>query len=105
MSNSPTKRISPKDVPAEAVERVVRTRLLPDYGDVLIDREPAGWSTASSMWRYALKLEGAVDGTRHFARYDTAAMEGEQLANRKQTRLLYVEDGTASLLVDYRPSR
>jgi hypothetical protein len=102
MEDRRTRRISPQDAPAEAVERVARLRITPEHGDVVVVREPAGWSTGASMWRYSLKIQGSQDDARKFARYDSAAIEGEQIAQRRERRLLYVEDGTVTLLMDYR---
>jgi hypothetical protein len=102
MEDRRTTRISPQDAPAEAVERVAKLRIAPEHGDVVITREPAGWSNTVSMWRYALTIDDSPDSARQFARYSSAAVEGEQLAQRRRSRLLYVEDGTVALLMDYR---
>ena len=104
MSKKPTKRIAPIDDPAEAVERISGGRIIREPGDVVIRREPAGRLDTMSMWRYALTFTG-VDTTKYFARYETAAMEGEQAAHRSRARLIYVEDGSESVLMDYRPAQ
>ena len=105
MSNVPPKRVSPTDAPAEAVERVARTRgVSADRGDIVIVREPAGRLATMGTWRYTLRTHGDVSAGRYFARYDAAAIEGEQLASRLKVRLLYIEDGQPVLLMDYRQS-
>ena len=106
MAKQPPQRITPDQDPSEAVERVVGTRSVEtEPGDVVIRRETAGRLTTEptvTTWRYALLVEGASQDVRHFARYDFAAIEGEQLAAKMRARLLYLEDDTGTLLMDYR---
>jgi hypothetical protein len=93
--------------PLEAVERVAGKRSpQPESDDILITREPAG-RPGTAGWRYALETVGqsqVSSAVRYFSRYDAAAMEGEQLAAERGVRLFYDEDGTAVLLMDYRPA-
>ena len=101
MSEQPPKRIRPQDDPDETVERVAKTRPSLQEGDIVITREAAGGPLAPSFWRYALTSAGSND-VRHFARYDYAAREGEHLAAQRRVRLVYVEDSTPTVLMDYR---
>jgi hypothetical protein len=101
MTEQPPKRIRPQDDPEETVERLAKTRLSLQEGDILVTREAAGGPLAPSFWRYALTSVGSHD-VRYFARYDYAAREGEHLAAQRRVRLLYVEDGTPAVLMDYR---
>lgn len=99
------RRIAPTDDPAETVERVAPRRVQTvEIGDVLITRESAGRLSTLSTWRYRLAVKGeAGEHSRTFARYEAAAAQGEELASRRKVRLLYVEDASTSLLMDYRP--
>jgi hypothetical protein len=105
--NGGTERaIPPAEVPADAIERILPRRLVkPETGDVVLLRESAAREHLTvSMWRYRLTVVGERETQqRLFARYDTAAAEGEHLAARRKVRLFYVEDSRANLLMDHRP--
>jgi hypothetical protein len=107
----PPSRQPPAADPAEAVERVLsRRQLLIEPGDIVLRREPASPSNVgrATTWTYALSIH-LNDPRRRpctlYARYDVGVMTGEELAVRRRVRLYYDEDGTMTLLKDYRPAR
>jgi len=104
MPKQPTTRVPPTDAPSEAVERVAGARrFAAEPGDLVITREPAGPSGATSgAWRYSLSVRAGSDTGRVFASYEAAAVEGEQTAATRKVRLIYFEDGVPVLLIDHR---
>jgi hypothetical protein len=100
-----TIRVPPAEAAAEALERLAPRHVHPEPGDIIIAKElHPGLVRAPSRWRYRLYVSPShnTDG-RVFSDFQHAASEGEQLAAHHRARLLYVEeDGTPTLLNDYR---
>jgi hypothetical protein len=57
------------------------------------------------QWRYRVSVEGQTDSSQLFDGFAAAAAaNAEELAARRHTRIMFVEDGVVALLADYRPS-
>ena len=100
-------RIPPGADPAEALERLVpRKQLRPEDGDIVIVRESIPRlqlsSTATRWWFRVITYPAPEADGRVFTSFHHAASHGEQLAGLKHARLLFVEDGSSTLLNDYR---
>ena len=105
-SDGPT-RIPPNADPAGALERLVsRKQLRRESGDVVIARELMPRlqpSATGTRWWYRVGIfPGPGREDRVFVEFHHAATHGEHLAAQTRARLLFVEDGTSSLLNDYR---
>jgi hypothetical protein len=106
-----TARIAPRDDPVEAVEHVISRRdLLVQDGDIILtrihNRARHSLSTPSTA-EYVLSTYSTTslrETARRFARYEVAAMEGEQLAAERRVRLFYQDESGLNLLKDYRPA-
>jgi hypothetical protein len=101
-----TIRVPPAEAASEALERLVsRKNVHAEPGDILIAKElQSGLKSVIPVpWRYRLSASPGPDSEgRIFSSFQHAASEGERLAAKQRTRLLYIEDGTATLLNDYR---
>jgi hypothetical protein len=99
----PPARVPPSAVPEEAIERLHRReRPTPIAGDVKVTRESAARLGSPSIWRYRLDVHADPAPPRYFARYEAAVTHGEELASQRKVSLMYVEDGTLAILMNYR---
>lgn len=97
-------RIPPAEATPDLLERIVGKRVVePMAGDVLIVREPLPTSkkSPSGEWQYRVAVEESDSRGTVFTSFQAAAPHGEALAADRRSRLLYLEDGAASLLNDY----
>jgi hypothetical protein len=100
------KRIPPGDDLSEAVERMISRRQLQiEAGDIVIRRERVPRlnprASAAMPWRFRV-LVSPEPGGLVFTSFPHAASEAEQMAARRRSRVVYVEDDRPTLLADYR---
>ena len=100
-------RIAPSDALPDVVERLVpRRQFQPEDGDVLITRERIPrvnpFAQFPLPWRYRLAVRGGMEEQRTFNSFQHAAFEAEQIASKRNSRVVYIEDDTPTVLGDYR---
>ena len=100
-------RIPPSDALPDVVERLVSHRQFqPETGDVLITRERVPNVNPRAQfplpWRYRVSVRGESSDHRTFTSFQHAASEAEQIASKRNSRVVYIEDDASTVLGDYR---
>ena len=100
-------RIAPADALSDVVERLVpRRQFQSEDADVLITRERLPrvnpYARFPLPWRYRVAVRGETDGHHTFTSFQHAASEAEQIASKRNARVVYVEDEVPTVLADYR---
>lgn len=101
------KRTPPGEDLPEAVERIISRRQIHiEKGDVVIRRERVPRlnprASAATPWRFRVLVSPEPGGGLVFTSFPHAASEAEQMAARRRSRVVYVEDDLPTLLADYR---
>jgi hypothetical protein len=99
--------VPPADAPAEAIERVAPRRQAIVAGDVVVAREPLPKINPKPLSpdpqsRYRVYTEAEMSLPQHFTSFAAAAARAEELAGRRRSRIMFIEDGVVSLLADHR---
>ena len=98
--------VPPAETLPDVLERVVpRRHVKVAIGDVVITRERLPslnpFTRLATPWRYCVRLYPDPQGDGYTA-FQNAASAAEQLATQRYARVVYVEDGTPTMLADYR---
>jgi hypothetical protein len=107
-AKSATKRLSPAEAAAEAVERIAPRRLTLENGDIVIrrDRIPRVNPRPASpepQWRYLVGTYPDRQGNvAFFTSFSHAAAHAEQLASDTHARVMFIEDDMPTLIANYR---
>jgi hypothetical protein len=99
-------RVPRRETLPDVLERVVlRRHVKVAIGDVVITRERLPslnpLTTLATPWRFCVRLFPDLQGSGYTA-FQNAASAAEQLAAQRYARVVYVEDGTPTVLADYR---